>query len=425
MNQPQLLITNSGVMRQPAQPERLYVDFDGFFASCEEQADPRLYGCPIGVIPFAKARNSCVIAANIKAKSFGVRTGTSITEARRLCPQIALVPQRPDLYVRTQQRIVRAVLSVLPIDAICSIDELAAVLEDRDRPEEIAERIKQAVQETIGKRITCSIGCAPNRWLAKIAADLDKPNGLKVLHPSELPGPLLSIGLEALPGIGSRMHSRLAQAGIATVEDLWNSEPARLSSIWGNVIGARCWYALHGYAVEPPLTQRSSIGHGRVLPPGERSAQSARPIARHLVVKAARRLRREGFLARRLTLSAECLDARPWACSTTIASANDDLTCLRTLSTLWDRLAAARSRATLFRIAVSFDRLTPSGERQLELPFAELGNRCRLERLSAAVDSINRRYARTVVTYGQCSVPGGYAGAKIAYGRIPDLEDFQ
>ncbi len=74
---------------------------------------------------------------------------------------------------------------------------------------------------------------------------------------------------------------------------------------------------------------------------------------------------------------------------------------------------------------MSFDRLTPSGEPQLELPFAELGNRCRLERLSAAVDSINRRYARTVVTYGQCSVPGGYAGAKIAYGRIPDLEDFQ
>ena len=412
-------------MRQPTKPERLYIDFDGFFASCEEQADPRLYGSPIGVIPFAKARNSCVIAANAKAKSFGVRTGTSITEAHRLCPQIALVPQRPDLYVRIQQRIVVAVLSVLPIDAIYSIDELAAFLTDRDRPEEIAARIKRAVQGAVGKRITCSIGCAPNRWLAKLAAELDKPNGLMVLRPSDLPGPLLSIGLEQLPGIGKRMLARLEQAGIATVEDLWNSKPQRLHSIWGNVIGARCWYALHGYAVEPPVTQRSSIGHGRVLPPGERSAQAARPIARHLVVKAARRLRREGFLARRLTLSVECLDAPPWTSSTTITEANDDLTCLRTLSALWDRLAAARTRATLFRIAVSFDQFRSSSERQLELPFAELDHRCRLASLSAAIDSINGRYARTVVTYGQCSPSGDYAGGKIAYGRIPDLEDFQ
>ena len=112
-------------MHKPTRPERLYVDFNGFFASYEEQADPRLSGCPVGVIPFQDARNSCVITANAKAKRFGVKTGIAIAEARRLCPRIALVPQRPDLYVRTQQRIVVAVLSVLPIDVICSIDEFA------------------------------------------------------------------------------------------------------------------------------------------------------------------------------------------------------------------------------------------------------------------------------------------------------------
>ena len=111
----------------------------------------------LGVIPFRDARNSCVIAANAKAKRFGVKTGIAIAEARRLCPRIALVPQRPDLYVRTQQRIVVAVLSVLPIDVICSIDEFAAVLEDRDCPEEIAGRIKQCVREAVG-----SISPAPS-----------------------------------------------------------------------------------------------------------------------------------------------------------------------------------------------------------------------------------------------------------------------
>ena len=88
-------------MRKPTRPERLYVDFDGFFAACEEQADPRLSGRPIGVIPFADAVNSCVIAANARAKRFGVKTGVSIADARRLCPEVVLVPQQPDLYVRT------------------------------------------------------------------------------------------------------------------------------------------------------------------------------------------------------------------------------------------------------------------------------------------------------------------------------------
>ena len=211
-----------------------------------------------------------MIASNAKAK------------ARRLCPQIALVPQRPDLYVRTQQRLVVAVLSVLPIDVICSIDELAAVLEDRDCPEETAGRIKQRVREAVGKHITCSIGCAPNRWLAKIAADLDKPDGLTVLGPSDLPGRLLNIGLEELPGVGRRMRARLEQAGLSTVGDLWNSNPGRLCSIWGNVASTRFWYALHGYDVEPPPTRRNSIGHGQVLPPEQRSVQAARGPARQL-----------------------------------------------------------------------------------------------------------------------------------------------
>ena len=412
-------------MRRPTKPKRLYIDFDGFFASCEEQADPALHGRPVGVIPFAGARNSCVIAANAAAKRFGVKTGTPIAEARRLCPRITLAPQRPDHYVRIHHRVVAAVLSVLPVDVVCSIDELAAVLGERDRPEEVAGRIKRRIRRAVGERITCSIGCAPNRWLAKIAADLDKPDGLTVLFPDDLPGPLLDLGLDALPGVGGRMRARLKRGGIATVEDVWNASPGRLSSMWGNVNGSRFWYALHGYAVEPPVTKRGSIGHSRVLPPGERSVQLARPMARQLVVKAARRLRREGLLARRLILSADFFNAPAWTASTIVSRANDDLTCLDALSALWAALARARGRATLFRIAVSLDRFIPSDEAQLELSFENPDEKRRLARLTAAVDSINGRYARTLVGYGGCAPPGGYAGAKIAYGRIPRLEDFQ
>ncbi len=88
-------------------------------------------------------------------------------------------------------------------------------------------------------------------------------------------------------------------------------------------------------------------------------------------------------------------------------------------------LAGARRRAALFRVAVSFDRLVPTDEAQFELPFEKADKRRRLNRLNAAVDTINSRYARTLVGYGGCAPPGGYAGAKIAYGRIPRLEDFR
>ena len=410
------------LVRRPLQPERLYVDFDGFFAACEEQADPRLQDRPIGVIPFADAVHSCVIAANALAKRNGIRTGTSISEARRLCPGVALVAQQPDLYVRVQQRIVAAILDVLPIDAVCSIDELVASIEDRDSPVVIAQRVKQRVRDAVGDRITCSIGCAPNRWLAKIAADFDKPNGLTVLSPSELPGRLLDLDIEELPGVGRRMRARLKQAGLASIEELWQAEPGWLRSAWGSIVGARLWYALHGYAVEAPSTRRGSIGHGRVLPPGQRSIEAARPLARQLTVKAARRVRRCGLVARRLWLGIDCLNAPSWSSAGPLAQANDDLACLGALGALWVRLAAARGGATLFRLAVSIDRLSPAKVRQLEL--FDTDDRSGAA-LSSAVDAINRRSCRTVVGYENCGASGGYTGAKIAYGRIPELEDFQ
>ena len=419
-----LFIRYCAAVRKPTAPEQLYIDFDGFFAACEEQADRQLQGRPLGVIPFAGAVQSCVIAANTMAKSAGVTTGMAIADARRRCPGIALVPQQPDLYTRIHHRIVAAVLDVLPIDAVCSIDELAATVEPRDVPAALAHQIKQRLRDAVGDHITCSIGYAPNRWLAKIAADLDKPDGLTVLHPRDLPGRLLTLDLEDLPEVAARMRTRLARWGLTSVEDLWQADPLRLRAAWGSVTGARLWYALHGYAVASPRTQRRSIGHGRVLPPGQRQAPAARILARQLVVKAARRMRRERHLAQRITLSVDCLDAPRWTAAAAVAAANDDQAGLEALAGLWATLVEARPQATLFRLTVSFDRFMPADAVQLELSWHAPDARARVVRLNAAIDALNSRYGRPLIGYGQCGEPGGYVGAKIAYGRIPALEDF-
>ena len=171
---------------------------------------------------------------------------------RRYGAHPSRTPQQPDLYTRIHHRIVAAVLDVLPLDAVCSIDELAATVEPRDVPAALAHQIKQRLRDAVGDHITCSIGYAPNRWLAKIAADLDKPDGLTVLHPQDLPGRLLTLDLEDLPGVATRMRTRLARWGFTSVEDLWQADPLQLRAAWGTVTGARLWYALHGYAVAPP-----------------------------------------------------------------------------------------------------------------------------------------------------------------------------
>lgn len=413
-------------MRKPSGLECMYIDFDGFFAAVEEQARPALRGKPIGVIPFEHATATIVIAANARAKAFGVKTGVGVADARRLCPDIRLVPQSPELYARAHRKLLLEIEAVLPIDAVCSIDELACRLEPRDArsPEELARRIKDRIRARVGPYITCSIGMGPNRQLAKIASDMDKPDGLTVLHPDALPGRLLDLDLDDIPGIGGRMLRRLNASGIWSVDDLWLSAPKQLRALWGNVNGERFWYALHGYAVQAEPAEKSMFGHGRVLPPSHRGFDDAYDYSRLLTVKAARRMRRAKYAARRFGLWLDMKDDR-WSGETRLCETNDDHASLAALDTLWKRARAELPGGLrAVRIHVAHYDLVPEGYRQLDLLAPPTPITERWVRISRVIDEVNARYAATVVSQGPWNPPpGGYAGAKIAYSRIPDEED--
>ncbi|WP_281299720.1 MULTISPECIES: hypothetical protein [unclassified Iodidimonas] len=413
-------------MRKPQRLECMYIDFDGFFASVEEQARPALRGRAIGVIPFEHATATIVIAANAKAKRFGVKTGTDVVEARRLCPEIALVPQSPDLYARAHHKLILEIESVLPIDVVCSIDELACTLkaEDQADPHQLARRIKDRIRDRVGPYVTCSIGMAPNRHLAKIASDMNKPDGLTILYPDDLPGPLLDLELDDLPGIGRQMQRRLNAAGIWSLSDLWDTQPKQLRALWGNVNGERFWYALHGYAVQAEATQKSMFGHGRVLPPDRRGYDDASDYSRLLTIKAARRMRRERFLARRFGLWLMMKDDR-WSGEMPLAESNDDHSSLHALEQLWQRARANLPPGLrVVRVHVAHYDLVPEGHRQLDLLTPETHQSERWRKISTIIDQVNAKYAATVISQGVWAPPpGGYAGAKIAFSRIPDIED--
>ena len=414
-------------MRKPETIERLYLDFDGFFAAVEEQARPALRGHPIGVIPFEHTTATCVIAANRKAKVKGIKTGMGVTEAQRLCPGIKLVPQSPDLYVRAHRKLLLIIEREIPIDAVCSIDELTCKLEPRDiaDPYTLSERIKARLLAEIGPYITCSIGMAPNRQLAKIASDMDKPNGLTILHPQDLPGRLLELQIDDLPGVGGRMKKRLIDSGIWTVEALWNTQAKQLKALWGNVAGERFWYALHGYEIQADPTKRNMFGHGRVLPPEWRDFDHAFNAARLLTIKAARRLRRENYLAKTFGLWLSMRDDR-WSGETRLGEANDDQAAIRALTELWKKARSEMPPSLrIIRLHVALYDLKPGGARQFDMFTRDDALREKWTSVCDAMDRINRRNAKTIVSMGPWTPPpGGYAGGKIAFSRVPDMEDF-
>ncbi len=420
-------------MRKPDTIERLYLDFDGFFASVEQQADRRLRGRPVGVIPFEGTDRTCVIACSREAKAFGVKNVMGVAEARAACPDIILVPQKPDLYRRAHNALIAEIQSVIPVDAVKSIDELTCRLDDAGRrdPELLVARLKSTLAENVGPYITSSVGIAANRQLAKMACKAGKKSvgrygdGLMIWRPQDMPAPLLAINLEDIPGIGTNMARRLFRSGIQSTEQLYRLQPKHMRKLWNNVTGERLWYALHGYDIQAPESERGMFGHGRVLPPESRSLSGAYEIGRLLLIKAARRLRREGYYCAGVWLWLSIRDGQ-WSGKHHLPIVNDDQAILAGLDALWRQVRRDHPRGTaVFRIGVTLYNLSRADQRQLDMLLMDDRQRRRAEQASKAIDALNARYGSTVVSHGLWRPPaGGHVGGKISYTRIPSAEDF-
>lgn len=414
-------------MRKPTDIERLYLDFDGFFASVEQQARPRLRGRPVGIVPFAGTDRTVVIACSREAKARGVKNIMRVDDARRICPDIILVPQSPDLYRRAHNALLAEIESVIPIDAVKSIDEITCRLDEAQRrdPHQVAKQLKAVIENNIGAYLTCSIGFAANRLLAKIAGKLDKPNGVTIWHPSDMPAPLFAVPMEDIPGVGHNIRHRLLRAKIQDTQDLYNLQPKHMRKLWNNVTGERLWYALHGYDIQAPASQRGMFGHARVLPPDSRSLASARSICRLLLIKSARRLRRNGYYCGGIWLWLSIKDGS-WGGKRSLPIVHDDQALLAGLDYLWDEVCRDYPRGlTVFRVGISLYDLSPANQRQLDFLLNDDHDRQRWENINSAMDQLNNKYGKTVASLGLWNPPkGGHVGGKISFTRIPSAEDF-
>ncbi len=193
----------------------LFLDLNSYFASVEQELRPELRDRPMAVVPLL-ADTTCCIAASYEAKQYGVRTGTQVGEAKRLCPGIVLVEARHELYVDYHHRVVEAVESCLPVTSVMSIDEMACRLLGREQPLlaalELAREVKAAVRRKAGATLRCSVGLATNRYLSKVASDMEKPDGLVALTPDLLHDALAAL-TPARPAGRGCTHGEAAAPG--------------------------------------------------------------------------------------------------------------------------------------------------------------------------------------------------------------------
>lgn len=411
----------------------LYVDFNSYFASVEQQINPALRGKPIAVVP-VETDATCAIAASYEAKAYGIKTGTPIYEAKKMCPDLVCVLANHEHYVEFHDRILDEIDRHIPVTKVCSIDEMACKLMRNEttvaRVSQIAAAIKRGLAENIGPYVRCSIGVAPSKYLAKVATDLQKPDGFTIIEAKDLPHRLTTLGLRDLPGVGANMEKRLHAAQIRDMAALLQLQPKHMRAVWGSIWGEKMWYYLRGYDLPDTDGERSSVGHSHVLSPDLRPPQYAHGVARRLTMKACARLRRMQCHAKRFSLSVRIENGPRLGLDAVCEPSQDSFTFLQLTEQMWAQILAELSpRARIKKVSVVLHGLVEAGEmnRQGDLfaAAAPTQDKIKNDKISKAIDDLNQKFGRDTVLIGMTGQQGkSFTGTKIAFTRIPDMEEF-
>ena len=350
-------------------------------------------------------------------------------------------------YAKYSKLVADAVELCCPIAHTPSIDEVACELMGREqeppRARKIALEIKQSIYKYAGEALRCSIGMAPNRYLAKIASDMQKPDGLIGLLPSQLPRAIAHLELRDLPGVGAKTEVRLNAKGIHTMEQLLALDRTGMHNLWDSVWGDRLYHWLRGAETGDdgaPVSSgiQKSLGHSHVLAPEHRTPEGAWAVAHKLLHKAAMRLRMEHFytgsmsvtvryaLTREQVARAESAGKRAkqhfsglrhsgWGMEARFSPCQDTLTLLQALRGVWAKSPDGVEFARPFFVGVTMHNLVPESEFQASL-FGDEGNRAAL---AATMDKLNLKHGHTTLHFAGMLPARESAPTRIAFTQIP------
>lgn len=274
-----------------------HLDMNSFFATVEQQANPRLRGRPLGVCAYLHERG-CIIAASVEAKQRGMKVGMRVEEAREKVPDAVFIQNEPAKYRSVIARVFAMLRQISDRVEYYSIDEafveLTGFCRDTAEAAWVLSKVQWRIQQEIGDWLKCSVGIATNRRLAKLASDLKKPNGLVVFEPSTIDETFGRLRVDALCGIGPRLRRRLNKAGVYTLLDVKRAPPLELIRLFGKS-GYFLWAALSGLEVDANFldghADPKSVGHSYCVPRNVNERGLVFAVFLRLLERAARRMR--------------------------------------------------------------------------------------------------------------------------------------
>lgn len=377
----------------------LHLDMDAFYAAVEAREDPSLRGKPL--IIGHRGPRGVVSTCSYEARRFGVRSAMPSVTAERLCPAAVWLPGRMDLYQAVSRRIRSLLDDLSPLVEPLSIDEafvdLTGVVGSLREGARAGRRIKERIVESEG--LTASVGIAPNKFLAKVASDLEKPDGLVVLPLEEVPRRLWSLPVERLWGVGPRTAESLHGLGLRLIGDVARAPESRLVSRLGASLAAHLVELAHGRDDRPVVAthEAKSISQERTY---LRDIRDRDAIEREILGRAesvARDLRDEGLHAWTVTLKIRTGDFTTWTRSVTLPAP----TCLteeirRAASDLLrERIDLAGKGVRLLGVGVSGLEAARPPEQPALFPDPE---RERGERAARAEDAVRHRFGEAAIT---------------------------
>ncbi|NMB70103.1 hypothetical protein GYA27_02780 [candidate division WWE3 bacterium] len=405
----------------PKQPTVMHIDLNSCFATIEQQANPLLRGKPIAVAAY-KSPGGCILAPSIEAKGFGIKTGMRVKDGKMLYQDLIILEPDPWKY-RNVHLSLRKILETYTNNVIPkSIDEFVLDLEGfpsmRKGLINVGNEIKQRIKSEVGDWLRVSIGIAPNRYLAKTAAGIKKPDGLEVIDISNHVAVYESLELNNLCGIKTNNITRLNKMDIFTVRQFYEANPKTIQMAFHSVMGYRWFLRLRGWEIDDVEFARKSYGNSVALKERLTTPEELAPVLMNLVEKMSRRMRNAGYKARGVHLSLLYRDGNHWHKAVTKGTnlfAPGDI-----YKVAYKILLKAPYRIPVHTIAVSCFNLVTDTNRQLsilELP-------CRKENLTDAVDKLTAKWGNFVITPARMLATKDVVKDRVAFGGIKELEEF-
>jgi DNA polymerase-4 len=397
------------------------MDLNSCFATIEQQANPLLRGKPIAVAAFV-TNKGCILAASVEAKKLGIKTGMRVMDGRAIYPKLVVLPSDPWKYRNVHLKLRNLISDYTNDFAPKSIDEFVLNMESYPKlatsnMQQVATEIKKRIKTEIGEWLTVSVGISTNRYLAKVAAGLNKPDGLDEINRSNFLKIYSGLKLTDLTGIKERNAARLNSMGVYSVLDFFNAPIWRLRAAFHSITGLYWHTRLSGYEVDDVKYGRRSYGNSVAIGKNLSKIGELSPILARLTEKMCSRLRAAGYRASGIYLMVAYKDGSWWHKGRRLSQPRfDSRDFYRAAFRL---LIEANPQSPVLNLAVSCFGLAKNPSTQLNF-FDDVPKQ---ESLVEAIDGVNEKWGD--FTLGSARSLGGSKLVldRIAFGGVKELEE--